>query len=110
MLNPLKDVFNVLRGNKNYLVARGKRRLYLLFKLSPNPTTDRMNTKKDLLLAAWYKQSRDPQHRGFLIFRAVLDNRNEEATLEAPGAPSSDLLAHAIGGGGVKRKGEGAGL
>lgn len=102
MLNPLKDVFNVLRGNKNYLVARGKRRLYLLFKLSPNPTTDRMNTKKDLLLAAWYKQSRDPQHRGFLIFRAVLDNRNEEATLEAPGAPSSDLLAHAIRG----RRGE----
>ena len=97
MLNPLKDVFNVLSGNKSYLVARGKRRLYLLFKLSPNPTTHRRDTKKDWLLAAWYKQSHDPQHRGFLIFRAVLDNRNEEAMLEAQGAPFSDLLAHAIG-------------
>lgn len=56
MLNPLKDVFNVLSGNKNYLGARGKGRLYLLFKLSPNPTTNRMNSKKDLLLAAWYKE------------------------------------------------------
>lgn len=109
MLNPLKDVFNVLSGNKSYLVARGKTRLYLLFKLSPNPTANRRNTKKDLLVAAWYKQSRDPQHRGFLIFRAVVDNRNEEATLEAQGAPFSDL-AHAIEWGGVKRKGEGAGL
>ena len=95
MLNPLKDVFNVLSGNKSYLVARGKTRLYLLFKLSPNPTANRRNTQKDLLVAAWYKQSRDPQHRGFLIFRAVVDNRNEEATLEAQGAPFSDL-AHAI--------------
>lgn len=86
MLNPLKDVFNVLSGNKSYLVARGKRRLYLLFKLSPSPTANRKNTKKDLLVAAWYKQSRDPQHRGFLIFRAVLDNRNEEATLESSGS------------------------
>ena len=110
MLNPLKDVFNVLSGNKSYLVARGKRRLYLLFKRSPNPTTHRRDTKKDLLLAAWYKQSRDPQHRGFLIFRAVLDNRNEEAMLEPQGAPFSDLLAHAIGWGGVRRKEVGAGL
>ena len=55
-----------------------------------------MNTKGGLLLIAWYKQNRHTQHRGFLIFKAVLNNRNEEVTFaEAQGAAFSEL-AHAI--------------
>lgn len=58
----IKDAFNVLseEARNLWLGVGEERRIYLLFKLPPNPTTNSMNMKERLLLVAWYKQNRHP--------------------------------------------------